>query len=146
RTVREKALERLEEAGLSTTLVITAKKGLNDNELGEMIDWAATQRCIRGVTIQPVQDAGRNVSSDVAAERLTVSEVRRLIGEQSQHFIQEDILPVPCHPERLAMAYALKTADGLVPVTRHVEPKLLIEGAGSTIAYERLLTAAGSEG
>ncbi len=146
RKVREKALERLEEAGLSTTLVITAKKGLNDGELGELIDWAATKRCIRGVTIQPVQDAGRNLSNDVAAERLTVSEVRRLIGEQSQHFIQEDILPVPCHPERLAMAYALKTADGLVPVTRHVEPKLLIDGAGSTIAYERLLTAAGSEG
>lgn len=140
RRIRDLAIERLNEVGLSTTLVVVAKKGLNDGELGEIVDWAATQSCIRGVTIQPVQDEGRNVTAARAEERLTVSEVRRLIGEQSEHFIQEDILPVPCHPERLAMAYALKTPAGLKPLTRYVEPKLLIEGAGSTIAYERLLS------
>lgn len=145
RRIRTLALERLNEVGLSTTLVVVAKKGLNDGELGELIDWAATQPCIRGVTIQPVQNEGRNVTEAQAQERLTVSEVRRLIGVQSEHFIPEDILPVPCHPERLAMAYALKTPSGLKPVTRYVEPKLLIEGAGSTIAYERLLSL-GKEG
>ena len=146
RRVRLQALERLEAAGLSTTLVVTAKKGQNDGELGSLIDWAAEQSCVRGVTIQPAQDAGRNLHADALAERLTVSEVRRLVAEQSRHFDREDILPVPCHPERLAMAYALKTERGLVPLTRHVEPQLLIEGAGSTIAYERLLSPGAAPG
>lgn len=142
RTRRERALERLNAVGLSTTLVVTVRKGLNDGELGELIDWAATQKCVRGVTVQPVQDAGRNDGFDAGAHRLTVSEVRRRIAEQSQHFIAEDIVPVPCHPDCLAMAYALKTDEGLVPVTRHIEPRLLVEGASNTISYERLVALA----
>jgi 7,8-dihydro-6-hydroxymethylpterin dimethyltransferase len=142
RATRERALERLNALGLSTTLVVTVRKGLNDGELGELIDWAATQPCVRGVTVQPVQDAGRNDGFDPLTHRLTVSEVRRKIAEQSQHFIADDILPVPCHPDYLAMAYALKTEQGLMPVTRHIEPQLLVEGASNTISYERLVASA----
>jgi tetraether lipid synthase len=36
RAVRERALERLNRLGISTTLVVTLKKGLNDDEIGEM--------------------------------------------------------------------------------------------------------------
>ena len=34
RDVRERALERLNALGISTTLVVTLKKGLNDGEIG----------------------------------------------------------------------------------------------------------------
>ena len=59
RAVREKALERLNRHGISTTLVVTLKKGLNDHEIGRIIDFALEQPCVRGVTFQPMQDAGR---------------------------------------------------------------------------------------
>ena len=45
---------------------------------------------------------------DPATDRLTVSEVRRMIIDQSEVFTDADILPVPCHPDCLAMGYALK--------------------------------------
>ena len=96
---------------LSTTLVVTLRKGLNDHEVGAIIRHALAQPCVRGVTFQPVQEAGRTDGYDRRAERLNVSEVRRLIAEQSDLFIAEDVVPVPCNPDTLAMAYALKLAD-----------------------------------
>ena len=66
RDVRREALERLNEHGISTTLVVTLKKGLNDDEVGEIIDFALKQPCVRGVTFQPIQAAGRLEDFDPA--------------------------------------------------------------------------------
>src|SRR5262249_36053787 len=57
--VREQALERLNSLGISTTLVVTLKKGLNDGEIGRIVEYALQQPCVRGVTFQPIQAAGR---------------------------------------------------------------------------------------
>ncbi len=59
RRVREDALERLNRYNIATNLVVTLKKGLNDHEIGKIIDFALQQPCVRGVTFQPIQDAGR---------------------------------------------------------------------------------------
>ena len=107
RAVRKRAIERLNRHGISTTLVVTLKKGLNDGEIGGIIDYALEQPCVRGVTLQPIQAAGRLHGFDPATDRLTLTEVRRRILEQSAVFRPEDIIPVPCHPDALAMAYAL---------------------------------------
>src|SRR5437016_12395718 len=106
--VRRRAIERLNEHHISTTLVVTLKKGLNDGEIGEIIDFALKQRCVRGVTFQPIQHAGRAENFDPARDRLTLGEVRQQILKQSPVFKPSDVIPVPCHPDCLAMAYALK--------------------------------------
>jgi uncharacterized radical SAM superfamily Fe-S cluster-containing enzyme len=136
RGVRERALERLNRHEISTTLVVTLKKGLNDHEIGKIIDFALTQPCVRGVTLQPIQDAGRLENFDPATDRLTLTEVRRKILEQSQVFRPEDVIPVPCHPDALAMAYALKLDSKVVPLTGLIDPQVLINGARNTIVYE----------
>jgi uncharacterized radical SAM superfamily Fe-S cluster-containing enzyme len=136
RWVRERALERLNRHNISTTLVVTLKKGLNDGEIGTVIDYALTQPCVRGVTLQPIQDAGRLEKFDPATDRLTLTEVRRKILEQTSVFRAEDVIPVPCHPDSLAMAYALKLDGKAVPLTRFIEPEVLINGARNTIVYE----------
>jgi uncharacterized radical SAM superfamily Fe-S cluster-containing enzyme len=136
RGVRERALERLNRHEISTTLVVTLKKGLNDHEIGKIIDFALTQPCVRGVTLQPIQDAGRLEHFDPARDRLTLTEVRRKILEQSAVFRAEDVIPVPCHPDALAMAYALKLDGKVVPLTGLIEPEVLINGARNTIVYE----------
>jgi len=66
-----------------------------------------------------------------------VSEVRRAIYEQFPTFKPADVIPVPCHPDSLAMAYALRTGDRLVPLTGMIDPDVLIEGGRNTIVYER---------
>jgi uncharacterized radical SAM superfamily Fe-S cluster-containing enzyme len=62
------------------------------------------------VTLQPVQVAGRLDRFDPAVDRLTLTEVRRRILDQTSVFRPEDVIPVPCHPDSLAMAYAMKLA------------------------------------
>jgi 7,8-dihydro-6-hydroxymethylpterin dimethyltransferase len=137
REIRRKALETLNELGVSTTLVVTLKKGLNDGEIGKIIDYAVQQPCVRGVTFQPVQAAGRLQGFNPATDRLTLTEVRRKILEQCSIFKPEDVIPVPCHPDSLAMAYALKLHDKVVPLTRLIDPKVLIEGGRNTIVFEQ---------
>lgn len=137
RSVRERALEHLNERDISTTLVVTLKKGLNDHELGRIIDFALTQKCVRGVTFQPVQVAGRLENFDPATDRLTLTEVRRRILDQTSVFRPEDLIPVPCHPDSLAMAYALKLDGRVVPLTGMIDPEVLINGGRNTILYEQ---------
>ncbi len=137
RSVREKALEKLNRLNVSTTLVVTVERGVNDDEMGSIVDFALQQKCIRGVTFQPVQQAGRLAGYDPARHRLTLSEVRRRILEQTNAFRPEDLIPVPCHPDSLAMAYAMKLGGKVVPLTGMIDPQVLIDGGRNTIIYER---------
>ena len=197
RRIREQAIEHLNRYNISTNLVVTLKKGLNDHEIGKTIDYALKQPCVRGVTLQPIQDAGRiefpaHVGTDPlvrpadpersegeasgeshpvgapflpgvgrsgdsdsdhsqsasrkgsyvrnfnpATDRLTLTEVRRKILEQTNVFKPEDIIPVPCHPDSLAMAYALKLNGKVTPLTSMIPPEVLINGAKNTILYEQ---------
>jgi uncharacterized radical SAM superfamily Fe-S cluster-containing enzyme len=137
RSVRERALEKLNRLNVSTTLVVTVEGGVNDDEMGEIVDFALQQRCVRGVTFQPVQQAGRLQGYDAAKHRLTLSEVRRKILAQTSVFKAEDLIPVPCHPDSLAMAYAMKIAGKVVPLTGMIEPDVLINAGRNTIVYEK---------
>lgn len=134
--IRHKALEHLNEFNISTTLVITVKKGLNDSEIGEIIDFALTQPCVRGVTFQPIQVAGRTEDFNAETDRLTLGEVRQQILKQSSIFAPEDVIPVPCHPDCIAMAYALKLNGKVVPLSGLMDPQVLIQAGGNTILYE----------
>ena len=135
--IRAQALDALETAGISTTLVVTLKKGVNDDEIGQIIRHGLQYRCVRGVTLQPIQDAGRNEDYAHKDHRLTVSEIRRAIAEQSGVFTLDDIVPVPCNPDTLAMGYALKLGDTVQPLTRHLGPDVLLAGPANTIVFER---------
>ncbi|MEC0244611.1 radical SAM protein [Paenibacillus chitinolyticus] len=137
RDVRRRAIEHLNEFNISTTLVVTLKKGLNDSEVGDIIRYGLQQRAVRGVTFQPIQAAGRTEAFDPAKDRLTLSEVRRMIIEQSGIFQPEDIIPVPCHPDCLAMGYALKLGGQAIPLTGMIDPQILLEGGRNTIVFEQ---------
>lgn len=137
RGVRTKALEHLNEFNISTTLVVTLKKGLNDSEIGDVIRYGLEQRAVRGVTFQPIQAAGRTDGYDPSTDRLTLSEVRQAIINQSGVFREEDVVPVPCHPDCLAMGYALKLGGETIPLTGMIDPKILLEGGRNTIVFEQ---------
>jgi uncharacterized radical SAM superfamily Fe-S cluster-containing enzyme len=137
RRIRQDAVEQLNRHNIATNLVVTLKKGLNDHEIGKIIDFALEQTCVRGVTFQPIQDAGRLENFNPATDRLTLTEVRRKILQQTKVFRSEDLIPVPCHPDGLAMAYALKLKGKVTPLTSMIPPEVLINGAANTILYEQ---------
>jgi len=66
-----------------------------------------------------------------------LSEVRNEILKQSPIFKSEDIIPVPCHPDCIAMAYALKIDDKTIPLTGILDPETIIKEGRNTIVYEQ---------
>jgi len=137
RAVRKKAIEHLNKYNLSTTLVVTLQKGLNTDEIGEIIEYALKQRCVRGVTFQPTQQAGRLENFDSKTDRYTLTEVRTAILEQTDIFSKNDLIPVPCNPDALVMGYALKLGDQVLPLTRMINPDDLLDNSRNTIVYEQ---------
>ena len=137
RKIREKAIENLNRVNLSTTLVVTLQKGLNDDEMGEIISYGLQQQCVRGVTFQPTQIAGRLENFDANANRITLTEVRRKILEQSPIFHPDDLIPVPCNPDALVMGYVLKLDGNYLPLTRYINPADLLDNSKNTIVYEQ---------
>lgn len=135
--IRKKALENLNKYNISTTLVVTLEKGLNDDEIGAIIDFALTQPCVRGVTFQPTQVSGRLENFDPAVNRLTNTEVRQKILDQTTIFQPNDLIPVPCNPDALVMAYALKYQNKVLPLTHLIDPDILLNSSKNTIVYEQ---------
>ncbi len=117
RSVRERALNNLQNIGVSTTLVCVVKKAVNDDEINEIIRFATKYKCIRGVTFQPIREAGRNEGFDRAKHAMTLSEVRTPIVRESGLFRDEDMIPHPCNPASISVGYLLRAGGALVPAT-----------------------------
>jgi uncharacterized radical SAM superfamily Fe-S cluster-containing enzyme len=136
RRVREEALENLEHEGISTTLVCVVKKGVNDAEVGEIVRHALTYSCVRGVTLQPVQDAGRNLGFDKNHDRVLLTDIRREVG-RSGVFDTSDIIPLPCNPEAIAIGYGLRDGARVTPITKLIPKDELLSSVPNTISFER---------
>jgi tetraether lipid synthase len=135
--IRRQALERLEALGISTTLVVVVKRGVNDGEYGAIIRHALEWRCVRGVTFQPVQDAGRNEGFDPRTDRVVLSEIRRGIIDGGTPFGEGDVIPLPCNPESIAIGYALRQGGRLVPITSFFPKDMLVDALPNAITFEK---------
>ncbi|MDT0158281.1 radical SAM protein [Microbacterium sp. ARD32] len=113
RRFKERALERLSDAGVFTTLTMTAALGVNDHEIGNVIRRAQATPYVGGVTIQPVFGSGRNSGID-PNERLTHTGVLARIGPQTDDEITwRDLTALPCsHPHCCSVGYFLKDDSG----------------------------------
>jgi len=135
--IRRQALEALEKANISTTLVVVVKRGQNDDELGDIINYALKWKCVRGVTFQPIQDAGRNEGFDPARDRFVLSDIRRSIIEAGTAFGAGDIIPLPCNPESIAIGYALRNGEKIAPITSFFPREMLVEALPNAITFEK---------
>ncbi|HWA90162.1 MAG TPA: radical SAM protein [Rhizomicrobium sp.] len=138
RKVREQALANLEAAGISTTLVCVVKKGVNDGEIGDIVRHALSFRCVRGVTFQPVQDAGRNLNFDKNRDRMLLTDIRRAVYRQAgEVFAADDVIPLPCNPDAIAIAYGLRDGPKVTPITQLIPKAELLAIAPNTISFEK---------
>jgi uncharacterized radical SAM superfamily Fe-S cluster-containing enzyme len=137
RGVRREALENLERHGISTTLVATVKRGVNDNEIGAIVRHALEWRCVRGVIFQPVQHAGRNEDFDKDRHRIVLSEIRQRIVAESGVFGPDDMIPLPCNPESIAIAYGLRNGSKVVPIMSLLPREELIASLPNAITFEK---------
>jgi hypothetical protein len=133
--VRLEALAALERVGVSVTLVATVKNGVNDADIPDLIRFALDWRCVRGVTFQPVQDAGRNDGFKPGAHRMVLTEIRRKAAEAGV-FALEDLIPLPCNPDQICIGYGLRNGREVTPLTSLLPREALVSAAPNTVAFE----------
>ena len=96
RKAKLKALDNCAEAGLTVTLVAAVERGLNEHELGDIIEFGLGHPAVRSVAFQPVTHSGRHVEFDPMT-RLTNSDIIHGIAEQRPGWFRaSDFFPVPC--------------------------------------------------
>ncbi|HID71389.1 MAG TPA: radical SAM protein [Thermoplasmata archaeon] len=82
---------------LSTILVPTVLKGINHNEVGEIVRFAIKNRdVIRGVNFQPVAFTGRISQEEREMRRYTITDLVNDLAEQTDFLSKEDFFPVAC--------------------------------------------------
>jgi uncharacterized radical SAM superfamily Fe-S cluster-containing enzyme len=118
---RIRALDRLAAAGLHVTLVPAIERGVNEHEVGRIVDFAISHPAVRGINFQPAFHAGRHPGHD-PMRRVTIPDILRWIEEQTAgRFVVKDFIPVPCcFPTCNAVTYAFVDGDRVVPLPRIV--------------------------
>lgn len=98
---KKKAIETCAEFNIGVTLVPTLVKGVNTDDIGEMIRFAISQTpTIRGIHFQPAAYLGRIPELPVNDDRFTLDELIHEIQSQSNGIVNaENLLPSCCdHP------------------------------------------------
>ncbi len=113
RRFKERALQRLSGAGIFTTLTMTAALGVNDNEIGAVLQRGLDTPYVGGVTIQPVFGSGRSAGID-PMNRLTHTGVLARLAEQTAGQVSwRDLTALPCsHPHCCSVGYLLRDDAG----------------------------------
>jgi hypothetical protein len=117
-----RALDRLAEAGLDVTLVPAIERGVNDHEVGAIVDLAIRHPAVRGVVFQPAFHAGRHMPHD-PMQRLTIPDVVSMIEAQTdRRFVTSDFVPIPCcFPTCNSVTYAFIDDETVTPLPRIVD-------------------------
>lgn len=121
REVKQQAIENLQRSQVNVVLVCTVQRGVNEHELGSLVDYAMETPAVRGIVFQPTFYSGRHPSFD-AMDRTTTPDVIRSIVQQSKYgFKKADFFPIPCcYPTCSTASYVYMEGGRATPLPRVV--------------------------
>ncbi|MBI4789786.1 MAG: radical SAM protein [Chloroflexi bacterium] len=114
-----RALDRLASIGCSVVLVPAIERGVNEHEIGRIVQFGLAHPAVRGINFQPAFHSGRHGEHD-PLQRITIPDVLNLIEAQTEgKFFKSDFVPVPCcFPTCNSVTYAYVDGDAVTPITR----------------------------
>jgi len=143
RTTKRRAVERLSQARVFTTLVATVAE-VNAGEIGAILDTAFATPYVGGVMFQPVFASGRAPHVD-PMRRVTTTGVLRRIEEQTAGRVKaHDLIALPCsHPDCCSIGYFLGDGRGafrsLAAIVGEDDLKRSLSVFGNSIAFTESL-------
>ena len=113
REIKRRTIERLSDEGVFMTLTMAAERGVNEDEIGEVVGYALETPFVGGVCVQPVFGAGRTKGFD-PLDRLTMTGVLRQLGPQTGGLVEMgDLIALPCsHPHCTSVGFLVRTDRG----------------------------------
>lgn len=145
------AIENCRKAHLGIVLVPTLVKGINDEQVGQIIQFALDNiDIIRGVNFQPVSFAGRTPTDKVEEQRITIDDFMEIAEEQTNGAVKEEsfysastVAPISdlisamsghpevtltCHEHCGVGTYVFKEEDGtVIPITDFINVDRFME-------------------
>lgn len=119
RAIKDQALERAADAGLTVMLVAAVEADVNTHELGAIVRFGIKHPAVRGVVFQPVTHAGRHLEFDPLSRLTNADIIHGLVEQCPDWFRLSDFLPVPCcFPSCRSITYLLTDGNEVVALPR----------------------------
>ncbi len=121
--IKKKAMDNLARAGVRMTLLNVMVRGLNENEIGDVLEIMCSDDHILGITIQTMTHTGQGGSSWPDRRHIPVDEAVAILCSHSKGRLQfSDFVQRPsAHPLCYLSCYMLKSDHGeLLPMARYL--------------------------
>ena len=140
-TVKAKleALELLEKHDVATTILPAVAMGLNDEEVGSLLQLVLARPHIRSLELHTMTFTGQGGVGFTRSARITIPDLHARIAEGTGGRIQwRDFVPSPlAHPHCYSICYVLCLDDGgYVPFTRLTSRAKMFELLGDSLYIE----------
>ncbi|MBI5696141.1 MAG: radical SAM protein [Nitrospirae bacterium] len=135
---KREILDTLKDADVTTSLVMTAATGINDDRFPEILGCLFGYDNIVSLMVQPLAYTGRAKDMPGKERRLTIPDITRLIGEAGVPFVsREDFIPLPCsHPLCFSLAFYLMTVGGqAVAFARLADMDGMLDSLANRVVY-----------
>ncbi|HVK54558.1 MAG TPA: radical SAM protein, partial [Burkholderiales bacterium] len=125
---KEAALRMLKELQIPTQIIFVAARGVNEHQIGQVVDLFLSEDHFLSLNFQPAAFTGYGGGSfpHDPMDRLTIPGVIKAIEEQTNGTLKvSDFAPLPCsHPQCVSLTYLLRLNDGShIPFGRFVDFK-----------------------
>jgi uncharacterized radical SAM superfamily Fe-S cluster-containing enzyme len=148
------AIEKLGQAGVHITLVCTLQAGVNDDQMGPLVEFGVERPWITGISFQPATYSGRHVLPEELERRITFPDVIKGVSQQTAGLFREsDFMPLPCaHPNCHSLSIAWRHDGTITPLTRFIDAKANLDLLANGISFTRrksrdlLMTYLGRQG
>lgn len=119
------AIKNLTEADLNITLSMTVVKGVNDDEIGDVIKFIHKTPAINSLSLQPVFAEGRLEKYYDPMDHLTLPDILdRIENQTNKLYVKSDFFPIPCpypHCSGVTFSYQDPESGEFTTVKRIVE-------------------------
>src|SRR5262245_21177600 len=140
--VKLKAVEALGGHGVRTILVTTLQPGVNDHEIGAIVQFGVERPWVTGVSFQPATYSGRHVLPAELESRITFPDVVKAVAKQTSGLLRaDDFLPLPCaHPNCHSLSYLYRAGGQRVPLARLIDARNHLDILANGITFTRART------
>lgn len=126
RTEKAAALAMVKELQIPTQIIFVGARGVNEDEIGTMVDLFLREAHILSLNVQPAAFTGQGGGDfpHDPMDRLTIPGIIRAMEAQTGGILRsDDFFPLPCpHPQCVSLTYLLCLEDGrCVPFPRFAD-------------------------
>ncbi len=136
--LRRKIIADLDRLGVPMQLTMTLARGVNEHEVGDVVDVALAHSMVKLVAMQPATWSGRYQLEPDPMDRLTLSDVAQAVLDRARVSARtEDFVPIPCsHPNCGWLTVFLRRFGLVHNVVRYVD----LEKVMNEVAYKTLMS------